>query len=59
MIDVALTEQYFVCLFNSAAQVLFVRSGHGYLLEGLSAHQDDLNFPQEYGCSVCYQQRYS
>lgn len=28
MIDVALTGQYDVCLFNSAAQVLVVRSGH-------------------------------
>lgn len=59
MIDVALTGLYYVCLFNSAAQVLSVRLGHGYLSEGLCAHQDDLNSPQECCCSECYRQRYS
>lgn len=37
MIDVALTGLYDVCLFNSAAQVLFVRSGHGNPSDGLCA----------------------
>lgn len=37
MIDVAVTRLYDVCLFNSAAQVLFVRSGQGNPSEGLCA----------------------
>lgn len=37
MIDVALTGLYDVCLFNSAAQVLFMRSGHGNPSDGLCA----------------------
>lgn len=38
MIDVALTGLYDVCLFNSAAQVLFfVRSGHGNPSDSLCA----------------------
>ena len=60
MIDVALTGRYYICLFNSAAPVLSVGSGHGNPSEELCAHQGDLNFPQVYGCcSECYQQRYS
>lgn len=37
MIDVALTGLYDVCLFNSAAQVLFVRSGRDNPLDALCA----------------------
>lgn len=46
MIDVALTGLYDVCLFNSAAQVVFVSSGHGHPSGGLCAFNsdDDLNF---------------
>lgn len=37
MIDVALTGLYDVCLFNSAALGLFVRSGQDNLSDGLCA----------------------
>lgn len=58
MIDVALTGLYDVCLFNSAAQVLFVSSGHGHPSEGLCAFKSGwFEFPQEYGCSEHYQQK--
>lgn len=57
MIDVAVTGQYDVCLFNSAAQVFLVRSGHGNPLEWLcvSGLLDDLN-SQGYACLERYQQ---
>lgn len=55
MIDVALTELYDICLFNCAAQVFFVRSGHGNPSDGLCALTSGwFERSQENGCFEYY-----